>query len=125
MLGRDELEVNSMDQGPDLPGSLAGREEVVLDLVGNDSDSVAVAKAKVGEEDGHEDGAPDNLVNTDLQGNMLRSRAFDLAIEPVVEVVARGSVVDKAKDGKGDETLNVKGASADKELKKDKNRSTV
>jgi hypothetical protein len=57
MLGFDELEVEGMDNGPDLPRSLASTEKVVLDLASDDGHGVAVDQAEVGEEDGHEDGA--------------------------------------------------------------------
>ena len=38
MLVGDELEVDSVHNGPDLPRSLAGRQEVALDLVADDSE---------------------------------------------------------------------------------------
>jgi hypothetical protein len=57
MLGGDELEVDGMDNGPDLPRSLASTEKVVLDLADDDGHRVAVHQTKVGEEDGHKDGA--------------------------------------------------------------------
>ena len=94
----DELEVDGVDEGPDLPASLARGEEVVLDLGGDGSDAVAVDEAKVGEEDGHEDGAPEDLVDGDLGEDGLGVGSLDLGIKPVVEVVARGSVVDKTED---------------------------
>lgn len=94
----DELEVDGVDEGPDLPGPLAGAEEVVLDLGGDGSDTVAVDEAKVGEEDGHEDGAPEDLIDGDLGEDGLGVGSLDLGIEPVVEVVARGSVVDKTEN---------------------------
>lgn len=57
MLGFDVLEVDGMDKGPDLPRSLASTEKVVLDLASDGGQGVAVDQTKVGEEDGHEDGA--------------------------------------------------------------------
>ena len=112
----DELEVDGVDEGPDLPGTLARGEEVVLDLGGDGSDAVAVDEAKVGEEDGHEDGAPEDLVDGDLGEDGLGVGTLDLGIEPVVEVVAGGSVVDKAKDAEGDESLHVEGTTRDEDL---------
>jgi hypothetical protein len=121
MLGRDELEVDGMDNGPDLPRSLASTEKVVLDLASDDGHRVAIDQTKVGEEDSHEDGAlkkegkpceileisdevthivlgdpnlpPDQLVKANLHDDGLSLISRDLLVEPVVEVVSRGSVV--------------------------------
>ena len=112
----DELEVDGVDEGPDLPTSLAGAQKIVLDLGGDGSDAVAVDEAKVGEEDGHEDGAPEDLVDGDLGEDGLGVGTLDLGIEPVVEVVAGGSVVDETKDGEGDESLHVEGTAGDEDL---------
>ena len=57
MLGGDEFEVDSMDEGPDLPRSLAGRKKIVLDLASNSGEGVAIDQTEVSEEDSHEDGA--------------------------------------------------------------------
>lgn len=112
----DELEVDGVDDGPDLPGSLAGTEEVGLDLGADGSEAIAVDEAEVGEEDGHEDGAPEDLVDSDLGEDGLGVGSLDLGIEPVVEVVAGGSVVDEAEDGEGDESLHVEGTARDEDL---------
>jgi hypothetical protein len=64
VLGGDELEVDGMDNGPDLPRSLARTEKVGLDLASDDGHRVAVDQTKVGEEDGHEDGAVKKEGNT-------------------------------------------------------------
>ena len=64
MLGGDELKVDSMDNGPDLPRSLACTEKIVLDLASDDGHGVTVDQTKVGEEDGHEDGAVKKEGNT-------------------------------------------------------------
>ena len=116
MLVGDELEVDGVDDGPDLPGSLAGAEEVVLDLGSDGGEAVSVDEAEVGEEDGHEDGAPEDLVDGDLGEDGLGVLALDLGVEPVVEVVAGGSVVDEAEDREGDEALHVEGSSGDEDL---------
>lgn len=57
VLGGDELEVHGVDNRPDLPGSLTGTEEVVLDLVSNGNHRVTVHQTKVGKENTHKDGA--------------------------------------------------------------------
>lgn len=116
MLVGDELEVDGVDEGPDLPGSLAGTEKVVLDLGTDGGEAVAIDKAEVGEEDGHEDGAPEDLVDGNLGEDGLGVGTLNLGIEPVVEEVARGTVVDETEDGKGDESLHVEGTAGDEDL---------
>ena len=116
MLVGDELEVDGVDEGPDLPGSLAGTEKVVLDLGTDGGEAVAVDKAEVGEEDGHEDGAPEDLIDGNLGEDGLGVGTLDLGIEPVVEEVARGTVVDETEDGKGDESLHVERTAGDEDL---------
>ena len=116
MLVGDELEVDRVDQGPDLPAALHGGKEIVLDLVSNDSEGVAVDETQVGEEDTHKDGAPEQLIDTDLERDVLGLGSWNLLVEPVVKVVSRGAVVDEAKDGEGDESLHVEGASANEDL---------
>lgn len=116
MLGGDELEVDGVNNGPHLPGSLAGGKKVALDLVANGGQGIAVHQTEVSEEDSHKDGAPQDLVDGNLGENSLGICTRNLAIEPVVEVVSRWSMVDETKDGKRDETLPVEGASADEYL---------
>jgi hypothetical protein len=58
VLRGDELEVDSVHNGPDLPRSLTRTVKVGLDLVNNNSDRVTVYQAQIGEENSHEDGAP-------------------------------------------------------------------
>jgi hypothetical protein len=120
MLGGDELEVDGVDHRPDLPGSLACREEVVLDLASDGSEGVSINQSKVSEEDSHEDRAPDDLVKGNLHGNSLSVFSWDVLVEPVVEVVSRGSVVEESKGGKSDETLHVEWSSTDEDLNKEK-----
>ena len=112
----DVLEVDKVDKRPDLPRSLASSEEIVLDLGSDGSEGVTVDKSKVGEEDGHEDWAPGDLVDGDLGSNRLSVLSRDLAVEPVVEVVSRRSVVEKTESGKGDESLHVERTSRDEDL---------
>mmetsp|Transcript_18724 Transcript_18724/g.43486 ORF Transcript_18724/g.43486 Transcript_18724/m.43486 type:complete len:150 (-) Transcript_18724:297-746(-) len=105
-----------MDKRPNLPGSLAGAEQVVLDLVANGRKSVSVDKSKVGEEHGHENGAPDKLVNGHLDCDVLGLRSLNLSVKEVVKVVARRSMVQETKGRKSDESLPVEWTSADKYL---------
>ena len=112
----DELEVDGVDEGPNFPRSLACRKQITTNLGGDGGDTVAVHEAEVGEEDGHEDGAPEDLVDGDLGEDGLGVGSLDLGIKPVVEVVARGSVVDKAKDTEGNESLHVEGTARDEDL---------
>jgi hypothetical protein len=76
----DELEVKGMHNRPDLPTSLACREQVVLNLVGNGAKRVTIDKAKVREEDSHENGAPKDLVNRDLASNVLGRLSWNLLV---------------------------------------------
>jgi hypothetical protein len=92
MLVGNELEVHGVDKGPDLPASLAGGQEILLDFLADDGERVSVYQTKVREEDSHKDRAPKDLINANLQGNILGTSSLDLVIQPVVEVVSRGSV---------------------------------
>jgi hypothetical protein len=92
MLVGNELEVDGVDKGPDLPASLAGSQEILLDLLTDDGERVSVYQTKISEEDSHKDRAPQDLINANLQGNILGTSSLDLAIQPVVEVVSRGSI---------------------------------
>ena len=116
MLGGNELEVNGMDKGPDLPTGLTCRQEIRLDLVGNGGKRVAIDEAEIGEKDSHENGAPKDLVNGNLGGNVLGRLSWDLLVEPAVKVVARRSVVKKTKGRESDESLPVEWSTADKDL---------
>jgi hypothetical protein len=114
----DELEVKGMDNGPHLPAGLACGQKVSLDLGGNGGKGVAVDESKVRKEDGHEDGAPEDLVNGDLGGNVLGGLSRNLLVEPVVKVVSRRSVVEKTECRKSNESLPVEGSTADEDLRK-------
>lgn len=116
MLGGDKLKVDRVHNGPDLPGTLDGSEEIALDLVANGGERVAVDETQVSKEDRHEDRAPEELVNGDLERNVLGLRSFDLLVEPVVKVVSRRAVVDETKDGESDETLHVERSAANEKL---------
>jgi len=116
VLAGDELEVDEMDNRPDLPGSLASRKEIGLDLGSNGSEGVTVDKSKVREEDGHEKWAPQSLVDKDLLGDGSSILSGDLGIEPVVEVMARRSVVKKSKGRKSEESLQVEWTSGNEDL---------
>jgi hypothetical protein len=56
------------------------------------------------------------LVDGNLGGNGCSVGSLDLVIEPVVEVVAGGSVVDESEDGEGYETLDVNARLDDEKL---------
>jgi len=112
----DELEVHSMDNGPDLPGSLACSKQVILDLASNGREGVSVHQSKIGEEDGHEEGAPEDLVDSNLQCNGLSVLALDKVIQPVVEVVSRWSMVKETESRESDEALHVEWSSRDENL---------
>lgn len=118
VLGRDEFKVNSMNERPNLPRSLHGSEQIVLDLVSNHVEGVTIDETEVGEEDAHEDGAPADLVDGYLGGNGYSVGSLDFGVEPVVKVVAGGSVVDESEDGEGYETLDVECSLDDEELSK-------
>jgi hypothetical protein len=109
MLGGDELEVDSVHNGPQLPGCLTGGEKVILDFVANCGKGVTIDQTHVGEKDRHEHWAPENLVNGHLGKDSHGIRTLNLAVEPVVKEVSRRSMVDETKDGKRNETLPVKG----------------
>lgn len=116
MLGGDELEIHSVDNGPHLPGSLACAKEVVLDLVANGREGVSVDKSEVGKVDNHEQRAPKDLINGNLESNLGGLRSFNLGVKPVVKEVSGGSVVEQSKHGKSDETLDVEWIFANENL---------
>lgn len=123
VLGGDELEVDGVDNRPHLPRSLACTEEIVLDLVSNGGQRISVDQSKVAEEDTHEDGAPHGLVNGNLEGNILGFGSWDVAVQPVVEVVSRRSVVDETEERKSKETLHIEWSSTDENLGKEVTKS--
>ena len=84
MLGRDELEVDGVDNGPDLPRSLHSGEKIVLDLGTDGGERVTVDETKVSEEDSHKDGAPDDLIKSNLGCDGLAIASGDEVVEPVV-----------------------------------------
>jgi len=112
----DVLEVDEVNNGPDLPRSLAGREEIGLNLCSNYAERVTVAKSKVGEENGHENWAPQGLVNKDFLRDRGSVLSGDLVVKPVVEVVTGRSVVEQTECGKSNESLQVKGTSGNENL---------
>lgn len=116
VLGGDELEAYGMDDWPNLPRSLACCKQVALDLVSNGGERVSVDKSKVSEEDSHENGAPEHLVNENLRCNRFSILALDKVIQPVVEVVSRWSVVKETECRKSEEALHVEGSSGDEDL---------
>lgn len=113
----DELEVDEVHQRPHLPRSLAGGQEVVLDLAADGREGISVDEAEVGEEHAHEDGAPEELIDGDLREDGGGVGSGDLLIEPVVEVVSGGAVVDESEERQGREALVVDGSSGNEELR--------
>ena len=116
VLVRDESEVDEVDKRPDLPGSLAGRKKIGLDLGSNGCEGVTVDKSKVGEEHRHEDRAPQSLVDDDLLRDRKTVLSGNFAVEPVVEVVTGRSVVKKTEGRKSDESLDVESCGANENL---------
>ena len=78
MLGADELTVDSMDNGPYLLRTLARCEQVALDLIPNDGEGVTIHEPEVREENSHEQGAPQDLIDSDLGENSGRSGSLHL-----------------------------------------------
>ena len=87
-----------MNHGPYFPRSLAGGEQVILDLVTNGGEGISVDKSEVGEENTHEDGAPEKLIDGNLSENRDGISSGDFFIKPVVEVMSRGAVVDESEE---------------------------
>jgi hypothetical protein len=112
----DELEVDEVNNGPDLPRSFAGREEIGLDLCSNSSEGVTGDESEVGEENGHENRAPQSLVDENLFRDRSTILSGDLAVKPVVEVVTGGAVVEQTKCGKSKESGHVEGVTGDEKL---------
>jgi hypothetical protein len=105
-----------MYQWPHLPRSLTGSQKIILDLVPNNIQRVSIHKTKIGEEHGHEDGTPNYLIDGNLAKDWDGIGSGDLFVEPVVEVMAGGAVVDESEEGEGGETFPVYWASSDEDL---------
>jgi hypothetical protein len=101
---------------PHLPRTLACSEQVILDLISNDGERISVDETEVGEEDAHEDGTPEELIDGNLREDGDGISSWDLLVEPVVEVVTRGAVVDESEKGEGGKALVIDGASSDEDL---------
>ena len=110
-----------MDNRPDLPRALARRKQVVLDLVTNGGKGISVHQTKVREEHSHKDRAPDNLIKGDLLSNRKSIISWNELVQPVVEVVSRGSVVEETKGRESDESLNIERSSRDENLQDSNN----
>ena len=87
-----------MHNWPHFPRSLTGGEQVILDLVTNGGEGISVDKSEVGEENTHEDGAPEELIDGNLREDGDGISSGDFIVEPVVEVVSRGAVVDESEE---------------------------
>ena len=59
---------------------------------------------------------PDNLIKSNLSGNLLGLGSLDFLVEPVVEVVSRRSVIQESESRKSNESLPVESSSSDKDL---------
>jgi hypothetical protein len=101
---------------PHLPGSLAGGEQVILDLVANGGEGISVNKSEIGEENTHEDGAPEELIDGNLSEDGHGICARDFFVEPVVEVVSRGAVVDESEERESGKTLVINWSSSNEDL---------
>jgi hypothetical protein len=112
-----------MNNRPNLPRSLTCREKIILYLVSNGSKGISIHKTKVGEEHSHEDGTPKDLVNSNLECNILGSSSLDLAIQPVVEVMSRRTMVEKSKGRKSNESFHIESSFGDENLKREKCKS--
>lgn len=105
-----------MHQRPNLPRSLTRRQQIILNLILNHTERVSVDQSEVGEENTHKDGTPDDLIDGHLGEDGDSIGAGNLFVEPVVEVVAGGAVVDEAEEREGGETFPVDGSSSDEDL---------
>jgi hypothetical protein len=112
----NELEVYQVHDRPHLPRSLACSKQVILDLISDDREGIAIDETEVGEEDTHEDGAPEELINGNLCEDGDGIGSGDLFVKPVVEVVTRGAMVDESEEGEGCEAFVVNGTSSDEDL---------
>ena len=78
MLGADELKVDSMENGPYLLRTLTRCEQVSLDLIPNDGKGVTIHEPEVREENSHEQGAPQDLIDGYLGENSDSSGSLHL-----------------------------------------------
>jgi hypothetical protein len=62
----DKLEIDGMHNRPDLPRTLASGKKIRFEFLSNHGKRVTVAQSKVGEENCHKDGTPEDLVNANL-----------------------------------------------------------
>jgi len=116
VLGGDELEVDGVHNGPDLPRSLAGSKQIVLDLIANHGKRISIADSQVSEEDRHKERAPDKLIECNLCKDVLGLGSLNLFVQPVVEIVSRRSMVQETESRQSNETLPVEGSSSDEDL---------
>lgn len=116
MFGRDKLEVDGVNDRPYFPRSLASREKVAFHFVNDGRYGISIDQTKISKEDRHENRAPDELINTNLQSNMLSFFSLDLLVKPVVEKVTRRTVVDETEDTKSDESFHVEWPTTNEDL---------
>ena len=116
VLRGNEFEVDGVNNWPHLPRSLARREKIILNLGTNGSRGVTINQSKICEEDCHENRAPEDLVDSNLEGNVSSTSPLDLSIKPVVEKVSRGSMVEETECRECDESFHVEWSSRDEDL---------
>lgn len=59
---------------------------------------------------------PNELIKSNLHGNVLGFSSFDLPVKPVVEVVSRGSMVEETEGRKSDEASHIEWSSTNENL---------
>jgi len=109
MLVGNEFEVDHMDERPNLPRSLTGTQQIVLDFGRNRTKTISIDKTQIGKEDGHEDGTPEDLINGNLAHDTLQSSTLNLGIQPIVKVMSRGTMVGKSKETQRKESFHIEG----------------
>jgi hypothetical protein len=82
----------------------------------NSGKGISIDQSQVGEEDSHKDGAPNELIDSNLDGNVLAVCSWNLFVKPIVEIMSAGSMIDETKDGERNITLPVEASSGNKDL---------
>jgi hypothetical protein len=112
----DELEVDSMDNRPHFPRTLASFEKIVLDLVADHSEGISVDQSQVSEENGHENWAPDDLIEGHFHDNVLGFGSFDLLVEPAVKIMSWWPVVYQTESRERNKAFHVEWSTCDEDL---------
>lgn len=69
VLGADELEINGVNDWPNLPRTLDRLKQIVLNLVGYSPVRITIYQSHIAEKDRHKDRTPKKLINSNLQGH--------------------------------------------------------